>query len=117
MSNLTVSKTAKSLNVISHLQDENYSKIYSVITGGQIIKSYLAIDMKNLIAELSYYDGNKSYKSFYKVKSQKKAINLLLRAEKDFKGFTKRHGVPTTHTMHQEYKNYFSEELETGIDW
>lgn len=117
MNNLTVSTTAKSLNVINHLQDENYSKIYSVVTGGQIITSYLAIDMKNLIAELSYYDGNKSYKAFYKIKSQEKAINLLLRAEKDFKKYNKRNSTPLTRTMEQEYKNYFSEELETGIDW
>ena len=114
----TLVKKEKNLNVINHLENQNHSKTYTVQTGGQIIKSYLAIDMKNLIAELSFYDGNTYYESFYKVKSQEKAINLLLRAEKDFRKFTKRHGAPTIHTMQKEYKSYFSaEELETGIDW
>ena len=85
---------------------------------GKSIKSYVVIDLSTLNCSLNHDTGllfcdnsNLVYRSFYKLKSEEKAINLLLRIKKDFAKCNRKFNCPTLKTMESLYNNYFEKEL------
>ena len=51
---------------------------------GNLIKSYVVVDLNKLECSLNYDNYKNIYRSFYKIKSKEKAINLMLKVRKNF---------------------------------
>lgn len=109
-------KVEKTLKTIIDSQNQYYPNIYQVNTKSKNpVSSVITFEPKTLLVELCQYEPQEKYVKTFQVKNLEKGINLLLRAEKDFKKFDKRLSYPTLRTMEETYKNYFTEESEKSI--
>ena len=100
---MTITKTKKS---IEHLENMYFTKMYQVRTGPDYINSTITYDQKEGSITFTQNMPSESFGAIFKAKSHEKAVNLLLRAEKEFKAFAKRGSVPTLSIMKDRYSNY-----------
>jgi hypothetical protein len=79
------------------------------------VQSWISYDAKTGHIVLCQDSGRQRYKAVHIAKSHEKAVNLLARAEKDFKGFDKRGTAPYLATMLLKYESYLGELIEMKI--
>jgi|GEM_PF-6577954 len=101
--------------ILERTESHYFAGVFQVETSSLKIKSELSYIQKDGIVRLTSYTGNNAYTSDWKIKSNEKAINLLKRAEKDFKRNHANGGAPTLNSMEENYKNYFTEEVENYL--
>jgi hypothetical protein len=79
------------------------------------VQSWISYNAKTGQIVLCQDSGRQTYKAVHMAKSHEKAVNLLARAEKDFKGFDKRGTAPYLATMLLKYESYLGELIEMKI--
>ena len=103
--------TKTKVSFLNKIESSYFSGVYQILTSDKQIRSEISYVKEDGVIILTSKIPEK-YESIWKVKSHDKAINLLMRAEKDFIRHNKNCGVPMLRTIEKNYKNYFTEEVE-----
>lgn len=110
--NLNIKLNTNEGNSLSDYENDYFSGVYSVQTSEKQIRSEITYIKKDNVIILTSKTPQK-YESYWEAKSAEKALNLLKKAEIDFKAYNKKGSAPTLRTMEQNYANYLNKEIDS----